>query len=131
MCPTLDVTEALTAPELQDSFTVTSTTRAIGAGGVSIDTATSPTPTFGTVVPNKSTLVRLPDGSRLAASIDIYTRYALTDGSRTDDVNSQAADIVTWRNRKYVVCAVEDWSDFGQGFIHAAADLLPFGPPAS
>lgn len=122
--PDLDVSEVLDDPMFQDQFAVISSARVINANGVAVDNAPSYSPPcFGVVIPNKSTLQRLDDGSRLSASIDIYTRTNLTAGYKFDDVKSFNADIVVWENRKYVVSGVEDWSKYGDGFYHVSADL--------
>ena len=122
--PDLDVSEVLDDPMFQDQFIVISSSRTINANGVAVDSGpTYNPPCFGVIIPNKSTLQRLDDGSRLAASIDVYTRTNLTAGYKFDDVKSFNADILVWKNRKYVVSGVEDWSDYGCGFYHVSADL--------
>lgn len=124
---TLDVSDVLSDPDFASSFTVTSTTVSM-ATGVPVPTIAAPVAASGVVIPGKSSLRRLDDGSRLISFVDIYTQYPLTSGIKTDDANSRIADIVTWRGRAYTVASVEDYSDFGAGFLHISADLLPLNP---
>lgn len=127
----IDVSDIVSDPDFQSRFSVVSSSRVVSAGGVGQDTPSKPADHYGVVVPNKSTLTRQADGSRLTSSIDIYTRCPLTEGYKIDDVNSVLADVVTWNNRRYTVSKVEDWSDYGEGYIRAAADLLDQSPPQS
>lgn len=127
--PDLDFTDVLLSIEFLDDFGVTATTRSMNARGIEVDLVAPQVTAQGIVTPAKdSRLARLPDGSRLAATLDIYTQFPLTNGFKSDDTASRAADIVTWRGRTYTVMAVEDYSHFGQGFIHAQADLLLLNP---
>ena len=126
--PTLDVSDVLSSPEFQDNFSVLSTSNVMGVGGVGVETVTGPFAALGVVVPGKSSLRRRDDGARVTAYIDIWTRYPLTNGVKTDDVTSREADVVTWRGRQFTVISIEDWTDFGSGFIHASCDLIPLNP---
>jgi hypothetical protein len=126
--PTLDVSDVLASPEFQDTFTVTQTAFVIGAGGTGASTITGPFPAFGVVIPGKSSLARNADGERIVAYIDIYTTYPLTNGLKTDDVSSREADIVTWHGRQFTVMAIDDFTGFGAGWLHASADLIPLNP---
>lgn len=144
---TLSFGDILTAPEFIDSFppSYIRTTRVIGSNGRAADTVTGPVTFNAIVISDGSTLDRLPDGSRLSASIQIFTQTWLTGGIKTDDVNSVEADIICWHGRRYVVKAVQDWEsfanmgggfvDFGapvgggpQGYFVVSADLLPLNP---
>ena len=144
---TLSFGDILTAPEFIDSFppSYIRTTRVIGSNGRATDTVTGPLAFNAIVISDGSALDRLPDGSRLSASIQIFTQTWLTGGIKADDVNSIEADIILWHGRQYVVKAVQDWEsfanmgggfiDFGapvggspQGYFVASADLLPLNP---
>lgn len=128
--PDLDVTEVLSDPDFVDTFTIVSTARSM-ASGVPVDAPAPPVLASGVVIPGKSNLRRADDGARLDAYIDIYTQAALTNGYKTDDTLSQLADVVTWRNRSYTVMVIEDWSNYGSGFIKASCDLLALNPAMS
>ena len=128
--PNLDVTEVLSDPDFVDTFTVVSTTRVIGSDGNATSTAGSPRTGYGVVIPGKSSLRRLDDGSRVEAFIDVYTTFSLTQGVKSTDTSSTAADVITWRGRRYTVAQVENWTGFGAGFVHASCDLLDLNPAA-
>ena len=127
--PFLDVTDVLTDPDFATTFNVTRTTESVGENGrLGSSPALFPA-IVGVVTPDKRNLVRLPDGSRQTASITIYTKFQLTSGegcvnSSPGNVASIAADVVSWKGRNYVVAAVEDWSQYGAGFVKAAADYV-------
>lgn len=123
----MDMSDAL-APEFIDTICVVSTTRVIGSDGRSTDTASAPCVLYAVVVPKPQTMMREADGSRIAASIEIYSTTQLTTGSKASDTNSQAADIVTWHSRQYTVTDVGDFGAFGPGFWRATAELLPLNP---
>ena len=128
--PSMDFSDVIASQEFADVFTVVSTTSVVSDQGVATNTPGSPVSASGVVVPGKSSLRRLDDGTRVAAYIDIYTTYPLVGGIKTNDTNSQIADVVTWHGRQFTVVAVEDYSAFGAGFIHASCDLLALNPTA-
>ena len=127
----MDFSAVLTSREFLDTITITSRTNVIGTNGVSV----AGTPTVSTlravVIPGRSNLRRLDDGSRLTANIDVYVQgSALTTGHRVDDASERLADVVTWHGRNFVVAAVEDFSAFGPGFTKASCDLIQLNPSA-
>ena len=122
--PTLDVTDVLSDPMFQDTCSVVTTTRIIGSNGVPTDTAATPFTLAAVIEPDKTAMIRLADGSRLAGSIFIYTLTLLSTGLKSSDTASRLADVVIWNGRQYVVRQVEDWSSWGQGYWRVAADLI-------
>lgn len=144
---TMTMVDVLTSPEFIDQASYIRTTRTIDQHGRGVDTPSNPIPFVAIFAPDDSTMARLPDGSRLSASINIYTQVWLTGGIKIDDVSSTLADIVVWHGRQYVVKAVQDFDAFsgmGGGFINfgapvgggpigffvVSADLLPLNPTA-
>jgi len=125
--PRLNVSRAFNVLNL-DKFTVLPSEMVIGTTGQPVSIQARPQTAYGVVVPEKTSLKRLDDGTRLESCIDIYTRYPLTPGWKTDDVTSKPADVVQWHGRNWVVAMVEDFSAFGAGYLHAACDLLPQMP---
>lgn len=55
------------------------------------------------------------------SSIRIVTRFRLIDAKA-----GRTADIVTWRGREYTVTNVNDFTNWGRGFIEAHAELRNF-----
>ncbi len=130
MPPTLDMSDALDAVEFIDTFLVTTNQGIIGSGGLDVETPSVPILVQGIVVPGKSTLTRAADGSRVAAYIDIYTAYPLSQGFKSSDSAYRDADTILWHGRTWTVMTVEDYSAFGPGFLKVGADLLELSPPA-
>jgi len=127
--PLLDVSDALDVLNM-DRFSVVSSAMAVGATGQAATTLAAPVTAYGVVTPEKSSLERMADGTRLAACIDVYTLYPLTAGIKTDDATSRPADLVLWHGRTWVVAMVEDFSGFGAGYLHAVCDLVQQMPTA-
>jgi hypothetical protein len=144
---TMNMFDALSAPEFMDQASYVRTTRVIGANGLGSDTQAAPVAFNAIVIPDGSNLHRWSDGSRLSSAIRIYTQTFLTNGLKQDDANSLLADVVLWHGRSYTVTAVQDFDDFSgasligvsagagvqigqssQGFWVVSADLLPLNP---
>ena len=127
--PSMDFTEVLASPEFQDNFYVQSISRVVGLDGVEVDNPSLSRQGKGVVIPGKTSLTRMADGSRVAAYIKIYTRQHLTTGFKQDDIQSHDADIIKWHGRLYVVMSVEDYGAFGSGFYKVSCDLLTLSSP--
>lgn len=121
--PSLDFQDVLRSPEFRTKLLVTSTFRRIGLGGVNDIYREHTRSVHGVVIPGKMSLTRLPDGSRVAAFIDVYAEALLTMEHKLNDQESQDADVITWRGNTYAVMGIEDYSQFGKGFYHASCDL--------
>lgn len=127
----MDFSAVLTSREFTDTISILSQTNTIGTSGVSAPSTTSTNIMTAVVIPGRSNLRRLDDGSRIQANIDVYVRgTALTTGHRIDDASERVADVVTWHGRNFVVAAVEDFSAFGPGFVKASCDLINLNPSA-
>ena len=124
--PLLDVSDVLSDPMFQTTFQVIRSVESVTSGGVA-QQSTQTLRAMGVVTPNDDTILqRLMDGSRIAGSITVHTKFALTDGAGTT-----IADIVVWRNRQWTVTSVGDWGQFGAGFVTARCELQPVSPPAA
>jgi hypothetical protein len=129
--PTLDFSDVLASPEFNDVVSVTSQTNLIGADGRAKPAQVSNTgPVSAIVVPGRGDLMRLADGTRVSAFIEVYSTLNLTTGARIDDASERVADVITWHGAPYVVCATEDYSAFGAGFTKASCDLIVLNPSA-
>ena len=118
--PFLDVSDVLLDPDFATTFTVTRSAAAAGADGNNVVTPSAPISVTGVVEPaNSNDLRRLPDAESLTGTIAIYTPFALNVLSA-----NTTADIVTWNGRQYTVIDVEDWSQFGAGYVRALARML-------
>ena len=128
--PLLDVSDVLLDPDFTDAITVTTTWRVVGTNGRATDTTATPVSVIAVVIPASQRLILQSDGALRDGAIEIYTTYALSGGVKTTDTASRQPDVVTWHGREYVVASVEDFSAFGEGFIHATANLQNINPTA-
>jgi hypothetical protein len=72
-------------------------------------------------------LERFPEEERLSGAIQIYTKFRLTGGK-----GATSADEVEWPVNSgvfYIVIQVDDWSQFGRGFVQAICTLGQLNPP--
>jgi hypothetical protein len=120
----IDVDDVFSDPDFLDSCTVVSTSVMMSQGGVPLETPHPAYPLVAVIQPDKTSMLRLADGSRLEGTIFIFTRTKLSAGTKTNDVQSRLADVVTWHGRMYVVRMSEDWSAYGVGYYRVACDLI-------
>jgi hypothetical protein len=122
----IDVDEILGDPDFEDSFTVTRNVETIGADGRAKFAAELFT-TTGVVQPaGQRSLMMLPDGSRVQGAIDIWTQEQLRVN---DGVN--AADSIQWHHRTYVVSNVDDFTNYGQGYVRVTCTLQNLTGPGA
>lgn len=147
---TMSMFDVLPSPEFIDQASYIRTISALDIHGRAVNTPGASVAFMAVVMPEGSTLARLPDGSRLSGSIRIWSQTYLCDGLKIDDTGAVEPDIVLWHGRQYVVKAVQDWDAFAgmgglgvgisfgpgitpvagstKGFFVASADLLPLNP---
>jgi len=127
--PLLDVSSILTDPDFATRFDVIHSTLTIGDGGVGVRSSKTTRNIVGVVTANDDiNLLRTEEGQRLAGSITVHTKFALTDGGRDYRGQTVDADVVVWKGRQYVVASIGDWSQFGAGFITAVCMLQQVSP---
>lgn len=123
--PFLDVTEVLSDPDFATTISVIRNTTTVDNFG---ETQISPVETddiIAVVTPATSNdLKRMAETERLSGAIAIYTTYRLSAGGTQTDGSTATADIVTWQGRQYTVFSVDDWTQFGGGFIRATATMF-------
>jgi hypothetical protein len=128
----LDVSEVLDDPFFTTTFSIVKTSRVVNSNGVGVvSNETQTDGLIGIIIPNKGSLSRFDDGSRLSESLEVYTKFQLSQGTKIDDASMIDADIIIWKGKHYVVSASNDFSDFGRGFYHSTADLIDFNVVAS
>lgn len=132
--PMLDVSAVLTSPMLMDTFLVNRRTQTVNNFGIA-STTIQPFPgLFGVVYPsNENELKRLPDLQVQEKAITVITRFALRGEAETsaNPAVSFQPDIVVWGGDNFVVRKIEDWSQYGPGFILAictSIDLVDAPP---
>lgn len=111
---TLDVSEILADSDFVDDFQVVRSQRSVNAQGLTVDTP-GVYFTFGNVQPTPdSTLRRLPEAERIGDFMTVVTQFQLRALTSTT-----APDQVVWNGRNYRVMVVNDWSNYGRGFVQA------------
>lgn len=117
--PTLDVADIISSPEFQTSFVVSRRIQTVNpATGLAAEVLETgfPQTQFGVVTPaSGKRLVRNAEGENVVGDIQVVTKFRLSEG----DGSSYSPDIVTWKSQQYWVAAVNDYSEFGAGFIVA------------
>ena len=110
----IDITELLDDDDFCDAFFLRRKVQSIGSNGLAHDVDTS-TLQAGVCFPGSGNkLVRTPDGERVEADMSIVTKCILHDG-RSD----APADMVEYLGQAYTVFYVEDFANWGGGFIQA------------
>ncbi len=129
--PMIDITAALTSPMLADSFSVLRRTETVGANGRSTVTTQTIAGLYGPVKPaDANDLKRYPDMDVTEKTITVTTMYALRGESDTAGTEYKP-DVVVWNEDNFLVRHVEDFSNFGPGFVRAictSIDLVDAPP---
>jgi hypothetical protein len=71
------------------------------------------------VQPVAANLDILADGQRVASRLSVYTQFQLLAATDTT-----SGDIVVWNGRNYMTRVVEDFSNFGVGYVEATCELM-------
>jgi hypothetical protein len=115
----LDLSAVLSSPMLTDTFTVNRRTQTVGNNGRASTTVQAFTGVVGVVYPSDDNeLKRYPDLQVQGDTITVITRFALRGESQISGTNFQP-DLVIWNGRSYLVRVVNDYGNFGGGFIFA------------
>lgn len=116
----LDVSFLLADPDFADTLTARRLAQTVGSNGRAVSTTTD-TDFVGVAFPGAGNLlVRGPDGERVSADMTVVTMHPLSAGSA-----GNPADEVVWRGSRYTVKSVQDYSNWGAGFVLALCDLIP------
>lgn len=116
----LDVTELLYDPDFSDTFTVERDTETVGSNGRS----TVVTETFANLIGvltagQGSILKQFPELTRVEGAILIHCMFELRP-----ETSATKADRILWRGNTYRVTMVNNWMNFGGGFVSAVATLI-------
>lgn len=127
--PFLDVTDVLYDPDFATTISVARTTTTVSTLGETVQTPATISGIVAVVTPaNSNDLKRMAEAERLGGAIAIHTTYQLhAGGLMPDGVTNATADIVTWQGRQYSIFSIDDWTQFGAGFVRATATMLNLG----
>jgi len=119
--PEIDVSAALTDPDMLDRLTCTRTAQVLSGTGVVVTTQQQFLNFYGVVTSDRGFLLkREAAGSRVEGTITVVTKFRLQAQSP-----GFTADIVTWDGRQYTVVHTDPYNRYGTGFIQATCDLIP------
>jgi len=114
----IDVTELLDDPDFSDTFFLRRQHQNIDSSGLAHNAETS-VACDGVCFPGGGNkLIRTRDGDRVESDMTIVTRTILHDGR-----GGVPADCVEWMGQRYVVTLVEDYANWGGGFVQARCNL--------
>lgn len=114
MPPQLDVNIVLSSPMFMDTFTVVRRNSGVNDQGRMV-TVETPMPTTGIVQPSgANTQDRPKDYATGRKSCLVITQFRLRAQS-----DGYMPDLVLWRGDDYLVETIEDFTNYGRGFVQA------------
>lgn len=118
--PLLDVSELLGDPDFFDNYPVLRANRTIDQHG-RVQNALAPFTIVACIQPATSQQVEmLPEATRISGgTIAVVTQTRLVALSP-----STAGDIVQYKSRNWRVVQIDDWSEWGEGYYLAMAQLM-------
>lgn len=115
----LDVSDLTLDPDFASSFTVQRRSQIINDSGV-VSMAVRSLPAIGVVMsPTSKDLIRGDAAQLLGKLITVDTTFALQGPAP-----GFQPDLVVWHGDSYVVVQLDDYSNFGMGFVHALCQSI-------
>lgn len=124
--PLLDVSEVFTDPMLIDTFQVIRRLQVVNQYGEVTPGKQTVNATGVIQAAGDNSLIRQEDFQAQAKTIDVYTQFRLRGVAETIGKTQYQPDIIVWHGDNFLVRSVEDFSGFGQGFVHAEASSIDF-----
>ncbi len=123
--PTIDVCDIILDGDFAESFTVTRRAETVNTYGESTVTETSTT-AYGVVQPDTGAdTVRGADGQLQPSTITVHTPYRLIGPA-----SGYQPDVVTWQGQPFIVSKINNFSQYGRGFIAAKCEAIAYQGPA-
>lgn len=118
--PQLDVTDLLFDQDLADTFSVQRRQQAVNSWGETTTSVTVFEDLSGAVYPTgNNSLVKQAAFETQAETITVVTTFRLRGVSQDSSQQAFLPDLVLWQGNQYLVSMVNDYSQYGQGFIQA------------
>lgn len=135
MAVPFDMKDALLAPEFLDYFEVIRKIQSVDSEGIASFTNSLPFGARGIVVPfTPDSLRRETDMQYEYKALRITTPFILRGPSTTPNTNNiNAPDIIIWNKDKFLVTALDDYSNYSPGYVIVVAvsldyvDVAPIG----
>jgi galactose-6-phosphate isomerase len=116
----MDMRDGVLSPELLSSFAVQRREQNDNNYGRAQNTSLWTIPGRGVITATSpDQLVRLPEEQHMSKTIEIVTTFGLQGPS-----NGLCPDLVFWHGNEYVVQIIDDWSNYGPGFVHAVCTSM-------
>jgi galactose-6-phosphate isomerase len=123
--PLLDVSEITLDVDFSDVFDVVRRNERVNGNGISVPTLTTYRNQVGVVyLRGKNDLKRSDDNDLTEKEVYIVTKFRLQGTSP-----GVKPDTVLWHGSRFIVSRVEDFSNFGAGFIRARCTSMGLQDP--
>ncbi len=116
--PLLDVSDVLDDPDFQTTVVLKRSGGTVGSDGRATYATTTSTIAAVVTAANGMNLARGADGRTSQGSITIHTRQMLYSGE-----DGTEPDVIEWRGNEWTVVVVNDFSEYGAGFVSATAEI--------
>ena len=115
---TLDVSEALDYEEFQSIFGIIRRQSRVDESGLNVLLEVPTVIARGVVqAAGARDIEKLPEAFRASSAIKIYYKGNLS--ALSNDEKGEYPDIVIWKNKSWEVKAVDDWQNYGAGYVKA------------
>ena len=125
--PFLDVTDVLLDPDFADTIGVIRRTEVVNSYG---EAQVYDKPDFNIIAvvttPGANELSRLPEYATFTNTISVITKFPLRSASQENSADNYQPDLIVYQNTKYVVNHVDDYTQYGPGFVQAICTELAF-----
>jgi hypothetical protein len=123
-----DMKDAILSPETLDFFLVIRQTQTLNSNGRAVFKQSLPIAARGTVTPFvPDSLRRETDMQTEYKALSITTPFLLRGPAiRPNDPNIYGPDIIVWNNDKYLVTALDDYSNYNPGYVKVIAVSLDY-----
>jgi hypothetical protein len=132
--PEIDVTDVLIDSDVAGtSFTVIRRQEVVGQNGVAVVTPHVINNVLGSVqASGDNSLIREDTLDAQTKTLRVVTQFRLRGVSAGPSASGYKPDVILWNGDHFEVRMIEDWSQFGGGFIDAECVEIDYvGPPPS
>lgn len=132
--PTIDVNEVILGGDIAgEPFVVIRRQEIVGDDGFAQQIESRLTGMVGAIAPvGDNSLVRQDAYTSQNETLQVVTTFMLRGATQNGILQSWQPDLVLWQNSYYLVQVVNNYSQYGRGFIHAECMSFNYnGPPPS
>jgi outer membrane receptor protein involved in Fe transport len=122
--PTLDFTDVILSPELNDRFSVIRRTETVGDSGRATITETQTDNLIGIVTFGSGGNRRDEDAQAASRTLSVITQFRLREAAP-----GVQPDVVLYDGQRFTITKVEPWHRVGSGFVSAQAQAQAASVP--